>query len=84
VKLLILNGPNLNLLGAREPETYGTTTLADIENMLTERFSEVSFTFFQSNHEGDLIDRWYARRHRYESGWFYAHVRRTQGRGDVR
>ena len=57
MKLLILNGPNLNLLGAREPETYGTTTLADIENMLTERFSDVSFTFFQSNHEGDLIDR---------------------------
>lgn len=57
MKLLILNGPNLNLLGAREPETYGTTTLSDIEKMLTERFSDVSFSFFQSNHEGDLIDR---------------------------
>ncbi len=57
VKLLILNGPNLNLLGVREPETYGTTTLSDIENALREHFPEVSFSFFQSNHEGELIDR---------------------------
>jgi len=57
VKFLILNGPNLNLLGVREPETYGTTTLADIEHALTERFADVTLTFFQSNHEGALIDR---------------------------
>jgi len=57
VKLLILNGPNLNLLGAREPETYGRRTLADIEDSLRDSFPEVSFSFFQSNHEGDLIDR---------------------------
>lgn len=57
VKLLILNGPNLNLLGVREPETYGTTTLADIEHALTEQFSDLALTFFQSNYEGALIDR---------------------------
>lgn len=60
MKLLILNGPNLNLLGVREPETYGTTTLADIELSLKERFPDISFSFYQSNHEGDLIDRIHA------------------------
>ena len=57
MKLLILNGPNLNLLGTREPETYGSTTLADIEASLREHFPQIAFTFFQSNHEGELIDR---------------------------
>lgn len=56
MKILILNGPNLNLLGTRQPEIYGTTTLADIESGLRERFPEVEFSFLQSNHEGVLID----------------------------
>lgn len=56
MKILILNGPNLNLLGTRQPEIYGTTTLADIEAGLRERFPEVEFSFLQSNHEGVLID----------------------------
>lgn len=56
LKILILNGPNLNLLGTREPETYGTTTLRDIEARLTERHPEVEFRFVQSNHEGGLIE----------------------------
>lgn len=57
MKLLILNGPNLNLLGTREPEVYGRTTLADIEEALRTSFADVDLHFFQSNHEGELIDR---------------------------
>lgn len=55
--LLILNGPNLNLLGTREPETYGRATLADLEADLRDAFPGVTFAFYQSNHEGALIDR---------------------------
>ena len=56
--ITILNGPNLNLLGTREPEIYGTTTLADIKLLCekTARAFEVAIDFRQSNHEGVLID----------------------------
>jgi 3-dehydroquinate dehydratase-2 len=57
MKILVVNGPNLNLLGKREPAVYGTLTLADIENRLKKRFPNVQFEFFQSNHEGAMIDR---------------------------
>lgn len=57
--VLVLHGPNLNLLGTREPEVYGATTLADINAALAERASAsgVSLAHFQSNHEGALVDR---------------------------
>lgn len=57
MNLLVLNGPNLNLLGTREPATYGAGTLASLEAGLEAAFSDVQFAFFQSNHEGALIDR---------------------------
>ncbi|MCC7430126.1 type II 3-dehydroquinate dehydratase [bacterium] len=56
MKLLILNGPNLNLLGEREPEIYGTDTLIDINYSLEDTYPEIEFTFLQSNSEGELIN----------------------------
>jgi 3-dehydroquinate dehydratase-2 len=58
-KILVLHGPNLNLLGKREPEVYGHQTLDDINVTLSELATDldVSIEAFQSNHEGDLIDR---------------------------
>jgi 3-dehydroquinate dehydratase II len=57
-RLLLINGPNLNLLGTREPELYGTATLADVEKLATETAAEFGLEMRteQSNHEGVLID----------------------------
>ncbi len=57
--VLVLNGPNLNMLGTRQPLIYGHTTLADIENALRERAQahDITVSCFQSNHEGALVDR---------------------------
>ena len=61
-QLLVLNGPNLNLLGTREPAVYGATTLADIEARLRSLHPGETLAFFQSNSEGALIDRIHAAR----------------------
>lgn len=57
-KILLVNGPNLNLLGTREPEIYGNTTLQDVENQVSEYFKEedLDCLSFQSNHEGQILD----------------------------
>ncbi|MBA5629521.1 type II 3-dehydroquinate dehydratase [Moheibacter lacus] len=57
IQIQIINGPNLNLLGKREPEIYGSTSFEDYYNRLRKDFPNVSLHYFQSNHEGDLIDK---------------------------
>lgn len=58
-KVCVINGPNLNRLGKRQPEVYGTTTLADVEDLLAREAASlgIEVDFFQSNHEGELLDR---------------------------
>ena len=57
MRILILNGPNLNRLGTRKPEIYGSKTMAQILLDIQRVLPEVRLTYFQSNHEGDLIDQ---------------------------
>ena len=56
MRILVLNGPNLNLLGTREPDTYGSKTLRDLETLIVGRFPDIEFRFEQSNHEGVMLD----------------------------
>ena len=57
MRILILNGPNLNLLGKREPAIYGSRGFMDYYEELTARYPEVEFAYYQSNIEGELIDK---------------------------
>ncbi|MBI35322.1 MAG: type II 3-dehydroquinate dehydratase [Flavobacteriales bacterium] len=57
MKILIINGPNLNLLGKREPEVYGSTTFEDYFKKLKSKFNTLNLEFFQSNVEGELINK---------------------------
>jgi 3-dehydroquinate dehydratase-2 len=69
LRVLILHGPNLNLLGEREPGVYGTVTLEEVNRRLRERAHTlgVELEVFQSNHEGELIDRLHEARHRVQA-----------------
>lgn len=57
MKILIVNGPNLNLLGTREPEIYGSTTFVDYFQRLKERFPKIELDYYQSNVEGEIINK---------------------------
>lgn len=56
-EILIINGPNLNLLGKREKEIYGSLSFEEYLVSLNEKFKEIKLTYFQSNHEGSIIDK---------------------------
>ncbi|MCG7460296.1 type II 3-dehydroquinate dehydratase [Corynebacterium tuberculostearicum] len=62
MKIIVLNGPNLNRLGKRQPDVYGSTTLADVEQMIASRAAShgAEVECFQSNHEGELIEKVHA------------------------
>lgn len=57
MNLIIVNGPNLNLLGKREPEIYGNQTFEDYFTVLKSKYPQINFSYFQSNIEGELIDK---------------------------
>lgn len=57
MKIIIINGPNLNLLGKREPEIYGSTSFEDFFVQLQSRFPDIELSYFQSNVEGELINK---------------------------
>ncbi|WP_339889957.1 type II 3-dehydroquinate dehydratase [uncultured Flavobacterium sp.] len=57
MNLIIINGPNLNLLGKREPETYGNESFEDYFDKLKSKYPQINFTYYQSNIEGKLIDK---------------------------
>ena len=69
MRILVLHGPNLNMLGRRQPEIYGTTTLDDVDARLADlaRELDVEVDTFQSNHEGALVDRIQAARGQYDA-----------------
>ena len=68
MKILLINGANLNMLGTREPEKYGSMTLADIENSVVKRGKELGaeIDVFQDNHEGNIVDKIQSARGKYD------------------
>lgn len=68
MKILVINGPNLNMLGIREPGIYGASTLKDLENMIKNRAGEMNIevSFFQSNTEGEIINEIHAAYKKYD------------------
>ena len=78
MRILIVNGPNLNLLGKREPEIYGHLSFEEYMPQLIERFPQHDLAYYQSNHEGCLIDKLQEAEGRYEAVVFnpgaYAHT----------
>ena len=78
MKLLIINGPNLNLLGKREPEIYGEETFEEYLLILQQEFPTITINYFQSNHEGEIIDKLQEANYDYEgivlNGGAYSHT----------
>ena len=68
MKILLINGANLNMLGTREPEKYGSMTLADIENSVIKRGKELGaeIDIYQDNHEGNIVDKIQSARGKYD------------------
>jgi len=64
--ILIINGPNLNLLGSREPNIYGHQSMEEVNAYIKEYFKKVKVSFFQSNHEGEIIDQLQAAVNKYD------------------
>ena len=57
MKILVINGPNMNMLEKRDKESYGDFSLSNLNNLMKSAFPKIKFRFFQSNHEGKIIDR---------------------------
>ncbi|NDI98148.1 type II 3-dehydroquinate dehydratase [Flavobacterium sp. LaA7.5] len=57
MRVIIINGPNLNLLGQREPDVYGTTTFEDYFKLLAEQYPDIELSYYQSNIEGEIINK---------------------------
>ncbi len=66
LKLLILNGPNLNMLGKREPVLYGNRAFENYFHALEAKYEDITFDYFQSNHEGEIIDKLQTADHEYD------------------
>ncbi len=67
-RIIVINGPNLNLLGTREKDIYGTATLSEIASVVTDeaQLLGIDADFVQSNHEGEIIDKIHEARHKYD------------------